>query len=39
MKKPYERPAIIHVENIEVSAAGCNKADDTNCPAPQVIAS
>ena len=28
MKKPYEKPAIIHTEKIEARAVACSKADD-----------
>ena len=28
MKKPYEKPAIIHTEKIEARAASCSKSND-----------
>jgi len=28
MKKPYEKPAIIHTEKIEARAVACSKSDD-----------
>lgn len=33
MKKPYEKPAIIHSEKIEARAASCVKADSNACGA------
>jgi len=27
MKKPYEKPAIVHTEKIEARAASCTKSD------------
>jgi hypothetical protein len=27
MKKPYEKPAIVHTERIEARATSCTKAD------------
>lgn len=32
MKKTYEKPAIIHTENIEARAIRCAKVDDASCP-------
>lgn len=31
MKKPYEKPAIIHSEKVEARAVQCAKADDATC--------
>jgi len=31
MKKPYEKPAIVHTEKLEVRAISCLKSDDTSC--------
>jgi len=33
MKKPYEKPAIIHSEKIEARATQCVKSDSTACGA------
>ena len=32
-KKPYEKPAITHVEKIEARAVACALADDATCGA------
>ena len=32
MKKNYEKPAIIHTEQIEARAVACSKTDSTACP-------
>ena len=32
MKKTYEKPAIIHTEEIEARAVTCAKVDNTSCP-------
>jgi len=29
MKKPYEKPAIIHTEKVEARAVQCSKSNDT----------
>jgi hypothetical protein len=31
MKKPYEKPAIRHTEQVEARAVACAKMDDTQC--------
>lgn len=28
MKKPYEKPAIVHTEKIEARASACSKSND-----------
>jgi len=33
MKKPYEKPAIIHTEKIEARATSCIKINDGSCGA------
>jgi hypothetical protein len=33
MKKPYEKPAVIHTEKIEARAVTCTKADPASCGA------
>lgn len=32
MKKSYEKPAIIHTEEIDARAVACAKQDTTACP-------
>jgi hypothetical protein len=34
MKKPYERPSVIHTEKLEARAVVCGKADEAGCAAP-----
>ena len=36
MKKTYEKPAIIHTEEIEARAVTCAKVDNTSCAAGPV---
>jgi hypothetical protein len=38
MKKPYEKPAIIHSEKVEARAVTCSKSNDS-CNAPGPITS
>ena len=38
MKKPYEKPAIIHTEKIEARAVSCSKSDQ-NCQIQPPLAS
>jgi hypothetical protein len=34
MKKSYEKPAIVHTEEIEARAVACSKADTMACTGP-----
>lgn len=36
MRKTYEKPAIIHTEEIEARAVTCSKADSMACPSGPV---
>jgi hypothetical protein len=38
-KKPYEKPAIVHTEQITARAVACDKADDMTCAGGGVISS
>jgi hypothetical protein len=33
MRKPYEKPAIVHTEKLETRAVLCAKADESMCAA------
>ena len=32
MKKPYQRPAVVHTEKLEARAVTCSKVDVNTCP-------
>ncbi len=34
MKKNYEKPAIVHTEEIEARAVQCSKTNTTDCAGP-----
>ena len=39
MKKPYEKPNVVHTEKIEGRAVVCAKADEASCGNPGPVAS
>ena len=34
MKKPYEKPIVVHSEKLEARAVVCGKYDESTCTAP-----